>query len=287
MRRAAAAAALLTLAGAACGAPEDRAPEARTGPYRVVVDRITHNPSVAITYPSAPAKGKPQVEARRTVQLQVAVYAADAAAATSLATFQIASVSAEVGGRVGYLPHYGGTLENPNESAAVRAYLYLPGFPALAREIRALEGAVVAYPRSELAELEIPTGDGSVPRTVERGGVRATLREFALQGATAQLSLSLEGAADSVLLNTTSDGTYGISLVGPEGRPATPSGATMVNPRANQAEYRATFQGLRGAPARVRVRFLHRSGERRTYPFRIERIRIPTRAAAGEQRQPQ
>lgn len=265
--------------GAALAAPGAPAPpEARVGPYRVVIDRITHNHTLGINYLADPARrDENRIDSRRTLQVQVAVFAADAPAAAGLATFAVNGVTAESGRRIVDLAHYGGMLESPNDTAVVRAYLYVPTFPPLAREIRAVEGQIIAYEKSAPLEIEIPLESGRVPVTVEKDGVRATVRELITDGSTMQVVLWLEGPAPSVLMNTAGDGSCGMAVLNLDGRPAALVGGTLINPRPNQGEYRVSFQTTRMAAAKIRLRVLHRGGERHVYPFRIEHVPVPSR----------
>ena len=99
-------------------------PETKAGPYRVALDRINQNYQVGVSYqtPNGRRTGS-QVEARRSVRLQLGVFTEDARAKAGLSVLQIKSVTAEGSGRVQELPHYGGILESANANAAVRAYL--------------------------------------------------------------------------------------------------------------------------------------------------------------------
>jgi hypothetical protein len=256
-------------------------PEVRVGPYRILIDRITHNHTLTLNYQTGPAPPDEPLQNRRTVQLQLAVFAQDKAAQAGLTSLDIRTVTVEGERRTLELPHYGGMMENPNETAAVRAYLYIPSFPLRNREVRAVEGEIVSYDRSAPVELEIPIADQKPPVTVEKDGVRATLQELTVQGATVQIVLRLEGPENSVLAAAANDGTYGVSLYNTENRSAAPTGGTLTQPRGNQSEYRLGFQNLRGPVGKVKVRLLHRGGERRVYPFRIERIAIPVRPVTG------
>lgn len=271
----------LVLAAAAFAADGGlRMPEAKTGPYRVVVDRISQNTNLTVNYAGpASALGQPasNVDVRRMVQLQLSVFAATKEAGMGLTTFQVSGVSVDSGGRVLQLTPYGGPLDNPSENAVLRAYLYVPVFPATVREVRALEGQIIGYERSKQMEIEIPIGDGAVPRVVQKDDIKATLREYNFDGDSAQVVVWLEAPANSSLVNTTTDGSYGMKLVDVLGRTSTPNGGAFINPRPHQAEYRLGFHSLRRAPAAVRVQLLYRGGERRTYPFRIEGIPVPGR----------
>jgi hypothetical protein len=96
-----------------------------------------------------------------------------------------------------------------------------------------------------------------------------------VDGGNAQIALTLEAAPGSVLVNTVNDGTYGVSLLNAENRPASPNGGTMLQPRPNQAEYRLSFGTLRGMPDKLQVRFLQRAGARHVYSFRLEHLPLP------------
>jgi hypothetical protein len=249
-------------------------PEAKAGPYRVVIDRVTENRSFALTY-RAPSGREDErgVQARRSLQIQVSLLAEDARAVSGLSTFRVSGVTVEGDRRSVTLPYSGGALDSSAE-AAVRAYLYVPSVPPL-------EGEIVSYDNTGAVEIELPVAPGTLPRTVEKDGVKATLREVTTSTGSVRMVLTLEAPSASTLLNLTSDGTYGISLYSHENRRINPSSATMSQPRANVLEYRFGFQSLRGTVDRVRVRALHRGGPRRVYAFRVERIPIPSRSDAA------
>jgi hypothetical protein len=259
-------------------AVRSKPPEVQVGPYRVAIDRVTHNNTVIYSYKNPQAKEQAPLEYRRTVQLQLGVFAKDASAAAGLTSFVIRSVTVEGAKRLLEVPHYGGVMENPNDTAAVRAYLYVPSFPVRAREIRTVEGEIVGYDRSSQVEIDVPVADAKLPLTEERGGVKVTVQELTVQGATVQLVLRTQGPEGSVLAPTANDGTYGVSLYNADNRAAAPAGGTLTQPRSNEGEYRLGFQNLRGSAGRVRVRLLLRGGERRVYPFKIERVPVPTRS---------
>jgi hypothetical protein len=253
-------------------------PEGVSGPYRVVVDRVSHNRKVTVNYRVGGGSREPgPAQFSRTVHLQLAVFARETWAGPGLATFQIKGVTADTDRRSYDLPHYGGMLETPTDGAVLRAYLYVPNFPLGAREIRAIEGEIVAYEKSAPLEIEIPLDSPKVPLHVEKGDVRVSVREWDVEGDTARAVLWVEAPPNSMLINTTTDGTYGVSLHNAAGRSANTLGGAMLQPRANQAEYRVGFQNLRGEPAKLKLRVLHRSGPRRVFPFRVERVPIPER----------
>jgi hypothetical protein len=254
--------------------PDIRLPLAKVGPYRVVVDRITHNRGVTIDYgPDGKVAGyKPQ----RTAQLHVAVLTDEPSARSALATFQIKGATVERTGRALEVPYYGGPLENPNDPAIVRAYVYLPGLPGTIEEIRSLEGEIVSYDRTSQTEMEIAV-EGPLPRTVEKDGIKLELREWSYEGGSPRLVLVMEAPPGTVIVNTTNDGSYGVSLLNEKGQAAPPASGTMLQLKSNLAEYRTTYQSVQGTPTRIKLQFLHRGGTRRVYPFKVERIPIPTR----------
>jgi hypothetical protein len=127
--------------------------------------------------------------------------------------------------------------------------------------------------------VDLPVG-GSLPVTVEKDGVKATLHQFSAEGATARLRLTVEAPPNTVVANTASDGSYGVSLLNTEGRLGVPGAGTMLQSRSNQAEYRLSYSGFSGTPGTVRVRFLYRGGQRRVYPFRIERVPLAQKEPA-------
>jgi hypothetical protein len=150
--------------------------------------------------------------------------------------------------------------------------------PPSLSELRAIEGEIVTYENTSPFEVEIPV-DGALPRTVEKDGIKVTLREWAVDGSSARVLLWAEAPPSSLIVNTVNDGSYGVSLLSADGRAAVLGAGSMLQVRNNQAEYRMVYSSFRGTPARIRLKFLHRAGPKRVYPFKIERIPIPARAA--------
>lgn len=250
-------------------------PEVKVGPYRVVVDRITQNRGVVMEYQTT-GQANPSLRVQRTVQVQVAVLGEEPGARDQLSTFQIKSVLVERNGRPVELPHYGGPLEAPNDPSLVRAYLYVPSLPATLKELRAIEGEIVSYTKTEMLDVEVPL-EGAAPQTVEKDGVKVTVREWAQEGPAVRVVLWVEAQPSSLLLNTTTDGSYGVTLYNREGRATLVGAGNMLQVRPHQAELRMSYSSVQGQVAKVRLRLLHRVGPRKVYPFRIERVPIAVR----------
>lgn len=270
---------------AASAAPEQplRTPSVKAGPYQVAVDRISANRTNTLPFRTEPPRREdPGIQATRLIQLQIGLYSSDKTAAAGLTTFQVKGIAAEVAGRTTELAHYGGVLENPNDPALVRAYVYAPNFPLRTREIRWVEGEIVSYDRAATMDLNLPLSGARLPLVVEKDGVKATLREFSVNEGGAQLLLNLEAEPGSVLVNTVNDGTYGVSLVNGDNRPASPNGGTMLQPRPNQAEYRLSFGSVRSMPDHLQAHLLLRAGTRHVYPFRLEHLPLPDTLPAAE-----
>lgn len=268
-------------AGAVAAERSAGRPETQAGPFRVVIDRIAQSRNTLVNYRTTPAqRDDGSAQSRRSVQLQVQVVAADRSAAAGLASFQVNGLSAETGRRTVTLSHSGGILESPDERAALRAYLYVPACPPQARELRAIEGEIAAYEKAGECQIDVPLG-GKVPSSAEKEGIRATVQAMSVQGANLQVTVELAAPEGTALVATTSDGAYGVSLLGADSRPTTPTGGSVSQPRASAATYKLGFQNPQDAPRSLRIRFVYRGGARRVYPFRIEHIPIPTRLAAG------
>jgi len=264
---------------AAGAAAQDRPaqPVADAGPFQVVVDRITHNRGLTLDYRMG-GQYSGGLRSQRNVQLQVAVHARGRENAGGLATFQVRSVFVERAGRLIEVPYYGGPLETPNDPSLVRAYLYIPALLPSTTDIRLIEGDIVSYDRTGPVQIDLPLG-GDLPVTVEKEGVKATLHQFVAEGNSARLLLTVEAPANTVIANTASDGSYGVSLLNTEGRLGVPGAGTMLQARGNHAEYRLSYSGFSGRPGTVRVRFLHRGGQRRVHPFRLERVPLALKPA--------
>lgn len=256
-------------------------PETQAGPFRVVIDRIAQSRNTLLNYRTTPAgRDGGSAQSRRSVQLQMQVLTQDRSAAAGLASFQVNGLSAEAGRRTVTLSHSGGILESPDERAVLRAYLYVPACPSQARELRAMEGELVAYEKAGECQIDVPL-TGKLPSSATKEGVRATVQAMSVQGTNLQATVELAGPEGTALVATTSDGAYGVSLFNADSRGVTPTGGSVSQPRANTATYRLAFQSPQDTPRSLRIRFVYRGGARRVYPFRIEHIPIPARLAAG------
>jgi len=181
------------------------------------------------------------------------------------------------------IPYTGGMLESPGDPAAVRVFLYAQSFPASAREIRSIQGDIVAYERAGPVDLEIPLANRTFPFSVEQKGVRVQVQELQQEGVWTRIVLTVDAPSAAVLLNTLQDGTYGISLLDERGRPGVSNGCRMEQPRPNAAEYRAAFERLRGVPTTLRIRLAYRGGARRVFPWRLNRVALPSRPGAARE----
>jgi hypothetical protein len=262
---------------AAPPAPSSKPPTVTAGPYQIAVDRISQNRSLVVTYrvPGRPP-ADPPVNPSCTLQLQMAVTTRDPAAAAGLAVFEVHGMAVQVGNRTLDVAAYGGILESVNDSAVVRAYLYVPQFPPLASAIRSLEGEIVAFEKSETLDFPIPVGDGRTPASVEKGGVRATVQELVVEGSSARATVVLQAPPTSVLITPPGRGQFGVYLYDGKGRSASLGMVNAVTPRPNVLEYRVSFSNLQEAPGRIDVRVLHRGGNRRVFPFRFENVALPS-----------
>lgn len=268
---------LLSALGAA---PAPRRPEAAAGPYRVLVERISASRTVNLLYRQEAPADPGQFQQRRTVQLQLAIHAPDAASAAGLTRVDFFGVTAEAGGKIHEVGHYGGKLETATTSKAVlRGYLYAPTLPGEATEIRSLEGEILAYEHSTPVEVEVPLQPPF--REVEQDGVRVTVRELTVSEGTARVTLSAEGPASSVLIAPGDDGNHGVRLLDRQNRLTSLGGGSLLQPRPQRLEYRVTFQSVRTAPRSLRVKVTKQHGRRSVWPFRLERIPLPQRLTPG------
>lgn len=268
----------LGVLGAAGGvaAQQIRQPVVAAGPYRVMVDRITQNRTVTLDFALPGGRPPDGVATQRSVQFQVAVLPKDPKTAPQISTFQVKSVTVRQNNRPVDVHHYGGPLESPNDPALVRAYLYVPAMPANAQELNSIEGEIVSYERNGPFEIEIPTA-GDLPRTVEKDGVKVTIREWVHDGASGRLIMWVEAPNNSLIVNSANDGSYGVALINDAGRTLSTGSGTMLQVRSNQAEYRMNYFSIQGKPTTIRLRFLHRAGARQVYPFKLENITVPPR----------
>src|SRR5438067_5497080 len=121
-------------------APCIRRPEARAGPYRVLVEQVTA--SEYLQQLLGPGAG-PAPTGRRSAHLQLRLVADSADAGAAVELFAIQSLTVEADGRRLDVPHYGGPLENADD-AVLRAYAYAGDVGMATKEIRSIEGEVIA-----------------------------------------------------------------------------------------------------------------------------------------------
>lgn len=272
------AAALLALPGIGARAAADVPPmvEARVGPYRIAVDRISVGENFTLTYRRAGGAGGRErpLDVRRTAQLQIVVRDTSPARGGGLAQFQIFSVGAAVGGRPLDLAFHGGSLESV-EADGMRAYLFIPEVPPGIRELRAIDGQIVHYERAAPVEIELPLPEGAPGPVVRKEGVEVAMQEVDVGPDGLRVTFRLEAGPDAALVPQTEDGSCGVTAVTGADRPVPANGGGATQTAANRVEYRLVFPDLREPPKRLRIRVLLRSGPRRTYPFRLERVPLP------------
>ncbi len=271
---------LVVAAGSRLAADEPLAPvlrpEVTAGPFKLCIDRILQSRSVVTTYR---ADGSPMTEQSRSLQVHMAVYARDPGDAARLAALQVRGLTAETGGRVIDVSHNGGLLENPDDTASIRAYVYIQSFPRDVREIRSLFGEVVAFERSTPLEIDVPIKGDDLSNIGEKEGVRVTVRELTREGNNWRVRILATSSSSAVVLNAVQDGAYGVSLLNAQGKAAEANGGTLIQSAATQAQYLVVFSGLQGEPATVRLRIASRGGVRRVHPFKMEHIPLPERTA--------
>jgi hypothetical protein len=266
-------------------APAPRLSEATAGPYRIVVDRISHSRSFTATFETDPLKkAEPRLSATRNLQFQLAVYSREQEAQAGLSLFHVKSVTVRPGRRTQELLPTGMALDNPNDKAVVRAHLSMTNVPLSVSELSAIEGEIISYERAARVQIEVPIDDSPLPRTVEKDGVKATLQELSLQGSGAQLLLRLETEPNGLVATIANDGSYGVGLYNHENRAASPLGGLVNQVRPSLVEYRLGFQNVRGPLTSLRTEVMYRGGARRVHPFRIEHVPIPVDAPAPAKR---
>src|SRR5207248_4194705 len=103
------------------------------------------------------------------------------------------------------------------------------------------------------------------------------LTECAMRDGIVAVRLVGRAPSGGQLMAATLDGTFGIDLLTESGAPAAPAGSTLGTTPEDDAEFDLAYQAPRGAPSRLRIRAVVRSGARHALPFRIEHIPLPAR----------
>jgi hypothetical protein len=268
---------VLLLGGPAVGierAPLPRRPEARVGPYRVVVERVTHSQYLQSLFLSDPLGQAPRRSGRRSAHVQLRLLADEPQAGAAVELFTIHSLTVMAGGKQVEVSHYGGPLEN-NDDAVLRAYVYASDVGLATSEIRSLAGEITAFEHARVVTAEIPLSNLPVVQTVD--GVRFTCTEVSVRDGIATIRLLARAPEGSQVVAASSEATYGIKLWCVDSIPAAAASSTLGTTSEGDAEYTLGFQSLHGTPSRLQAQVLMRGGERRVFPFDIEHIPLPGR----------
>ena len=256
--------------------PTLRRPEARVGPYRVLVEQVTASEYLQELLGIA-AGARPAATGRRSAHLQLRLVGDTAESSAAVDLFAVHALTVEADGRAVEVAHYGGPLENADD-AVLRAYVYAGDVGMSTREIRSVEGEITAFEHAEEVRAELPLEPGA---SVLANGARFTISECSTRDGMIGVRLLGRPPAGAQLLAAALDGTYGIDLLTESGTSATPAGSTLGTTADGDAEFDLAYQLRRGVARRLSIRALIRSGARHVYPFRIEHVPLPARPERG------
>lgn len=265
----------LAAAAVCCqGAPAVRRPETHTGPYRVVVERVTQT-----QYLQSMLRPAPGITGRRSAHVQLRVLADNPEAALALEIFAVNALTVDADGRRTEVAHYGGPLENADD-AVLRAYAYASDVGLSTTRLSAITGEITAFERARVQSVDLPL-DG-LPLTKEVDGLVYTLLRASAKDGDATVELRVKAPAGSNLVAATTDGAYGIQLLCAGVEAPAAAGSSMAgSARDGAMTFTLNYHSLTGAAplagARLRVPLLIRSGQRRVYPFQLENIPLPGR----------
>lgn len=265
---------LLTAAAVCQGSPAIKQPEARCGPYRVLVERVTQS-----QYLQESLRPAPTTTGRRSAHVQLRLVADNPEAAAGVEIFSVNRVVAEAGARKAEVAHYGGPLENADD-CVMRAYVYASDVGLATTRLAAIGGEITAFERAQTVSVDLPLDEIPLQRSSE--GVHYSLAAASVQQDEATIALKVQPPAGSQAVAPSGDGAYGIQLLckNAEG-PAMSGSSTAAAGSDGAITFSLTYHGLKGpaplAGAKLRVPLLLRSGQRRVYPFEIQNIPLPGR----------
>ncbi len=284
---------------AACAADRP-CPETRSGPYRLVVERITQNQYTQALFVPPPerlqssAPGSPEPvrgvgreraaahgaggplarTGRRNVQIQLRLLADDAESAAAVELLAVHTLVVTQSGVPVQVAHYGGQLEDL-EDAVLRAYVYATDVGLQTSEVRSIEGEVVSAEHVRLLTVELPLQ--GLPAQRESHGVRFSVTGCTLRGNSATVRLTARPPAGTRVIPAGADAAYGARLLAEAGAAPAAGSSTLNLTTAGELELELSFQGVRGTPDQLRLPLILRSGSRRCYPFQLGTIPLPRR----------
>jgi hypothetical protein len=258
-----------------------RAPEARAGGYRFLIERLVQYQSVNQDWsgaegPDGPAPGPPRASASQGLYVYLAVQppapgllpnidgldeqmTAESPRRTPLALRELPAEDAD-----------------PKVTGLWRAVLHAQGMEPSDAALKNLRGELIVYPKARIATLEVPLS-APVGASREADGMRATLKQVRFRSETLTVSLEMAGGKDVRLGPPPNGAPAGIVAVTGGGNVLTPSGASTEPWRAEgkPRNVTVTFTELKEKPDRLRLQMLIRSGAPKVIPFTFPEIVLP------------
>ena len=264
---------LATAAGLA--APEVKRPETAAGPYRIAVERVIQNQNVNLALGAEAKAGAKAVEGNTGAQVFLVIRADDEDAKLGLSQIAVQTLTATLGGKREGVNFYGSQQDSGD--AVARLYVHAHQLPIRTDEIGSIEGELRAYERAELVNADFDLRDAKYPLTQVVNGVKFTLASSVVQARTASLQLHMEPPKGVTVTHGGNDRNRGLTLSG-EGWTVLASSVGIGQPAAEGGvTLSARFFQVNSAPSRLKVEAILRSGDVKTYPFRLENIPLPTK----------
>lgn len=275
-------AATLVSAGAAPRPPAPAAaPEVRVQGYRIVVERLQQVENVALDFTQAPV-AKPA--GQQVVSVGLAVYPPAPKLVANIEGLDPKVIAFLNGSKAVSLGTYSADDANPLATGVWRTVVIGQDLDFTASRLSRLQGELIVYPNAGVVTLDFPL-DGKPGRTVEKDGLRATLKKTTLRPGTVTVSLLAEW--DSALRVTRADpeSPYGIVAVTKAGVPVLPNGGGFGNTSkrgtVSVRDYTVSFTDMREPPALIRMQMMVRSGVPRKLPFIFGDLLLPDRLPTG------
>jgi hypothetical protein len=165
----------------------------------------------------------------------------------------------------------------PGGGALWKVGLTAPDLGLPATRLRQLRGELIVWPRAVPVRIEFPVG-GKLPETREAEGLRITLTQTRSRGGLFTSAFRMEWDAAQNVSHPGSDAPYGVSALSATGGVLIPNGSGGDTSRQGARMVRncnVLFSEVTGAPTRVRVEALVRSGASRRIPFTLPDLPLP------------
>lgn len=275
LRACLAAAALLLAGGAALAAP--RVPEARAGDFVVRVAQILLRRTATVAFGGAVADRDSIYNAPTYVYLQLDVTGKPANASLRVAGLADELLVLDEAGRP--FDTDGAALVSSGPAGAAVGFRAGSGATAV-RELRLVCGELLVYPKAERVRVEVPWPREGGASSTSTHGVRGMLRQASLSGTTLRLRFRVEVPGGSLGVDPFWEfgGDVPLRVLDASGNPLLVRGEVVMQPGLSGPDYQEyTLQlgGVSGAPARVGMDVVARTGTPRRVPFRLTGIALP------------